>query len=303
MQPTLVRGDMRYWLIEPDARLRRWVHCYFVVEPDPHRDALVDEPAELMLPDGHAEIVFKLGGDGYERWLVQDEDRRSVMLRSYLIGGRSHSVLTRNTGPVRLAGAKLDPRALHRLIAIPLTEFRDATLTLADLNHRGLLELEDSLANARSTMEMRRLLDAFFLRALGDVHTLHAATQRLLHELQRTRGQLSIMEWTRAHRLDARSLERRFSDAVGMTPKRYARIVRFKHSYHRLIAAGGRPSAGFHLDGFYDQSHFNREFRFFTGAAPSAKLADRMPSGTSISDHLLEGELGSPRSRSMRRSR
>ncbi len=294
MKPTLIRDDMRYWLIEPDPRLRPWVHCYFVVEPDPHGKPAADEPPELLLPDGHSEIVFNLGTSGYERWPVEDRTHRTVMRSSYLIGGRSHSVLTRNIGPVRLAGAKLDPRALHRLISIPLTDFRDTTLALAELNDRGLLELEDALANARCASTMKHLLNTFFLRTIAGLQPEHAATQHLLYELQRTRGQLSIMEWARSHRLDVRSLERRFSAAVGMTPKRYARIVRFKHSYHRLIAQRRTHAIGPHLDGFYDQSHFNREFRFFTGAAPSAKLAGQMRTGTSISDHLLEGELGWP---------
>ncbi len=302
MEPTLIRGDMRYWLIEPDPRLRPWVHCYFLVEPDPLRAPAMDEPPELLIPDGHSEIVFNLGTSGYERWPVEDRTRRTLMRSSYLIGGRSHSVLTRNTGPVRLAGAKLDPRALHRLISIPLSDFRDTTLALPELNDRGLRELEDALANARCAATMKHLLDAFFLRTIAGLQPGHAATQHLLYELQRTRGQLSILEWARSHRLDVRTLERRFSAAVGMTPKRYARIVRFKHSYHRLLAVRHKSAAGPHLDGFYDQSHFNREFRFFTGAAPGTKLAGQMRTGTSISDHLLEGEFGWPKQRSARRS-
>lgn len=50
---------MRYWRLRPDARLLPWVHCYFVVEDTGTGLAghAACEP-ELLLPDGHSEIVF-----------------------------------------------------------------------------------------------------------------------------------------------------------------------------------------------------------------------------------------------------
>jgi methylphosphotriester-DNA--protein-cysteine methyltransferase len=103
---------------------------------------------------------------------------------------------------------------------------------------------------------------------------------------------LSIMDWMRDQRVDARNVERQFCDWTGMTPKRYARVIRFKHSYHRLLSGAHRRGAsGLHLDGYYDQSHFHREFRFFTGVAPGAMLCGDMDADTSVTDHLLAGEF------------
>jgi transcriptional regulator GlxA family with amidase domain len=103
------------------------------------------------------------------------------------------------------------------------------------------------------------------------------------------------MQWLRASGCDARHVERCFSAATGLTPKRYARVVRFKHGYHDLVAQQPRAArshaARSHLDGFCDQSHFNKEFRTFIGAAPTARLTATMGPATCISDHLLAGEL------------
>lgn len=294
MDPTLISGDMRYWLLKPDPRLRPWIHSYFIVEPVAPAACVAELHGEdqLLIPDGHSEIVFNFGG-AYERWHVGEREGEgaALMRSSYLIGGRSRSVLTRNASPVRLAGVKLDPRALHALIAVPLGAFADATLSLADLNAPGLLQLEDALASARGAAAVHGTLDRFFLRALDPLQAERAATDQLLHDLRRTRGALPILQWAREHRLDARTLERRFSAAVGMTPKRYARVIRFKHSYHQLLSAPDSRPTGAHLEGYYDQSHFNREFRYFTGTSPNARVTGAMASGTTISDHLLDGEL------------
>lgn len=108
------------------------------------------------------------------------------------------------------------------------------------------------------------------------------------------------MDWAHQRRVDARHLERRFADGIGMTPKRYARIVRFKHGYHTLLSGAAEPGASrpplqphSYLDGFYDQSHFNKEFRAFIGAPPTARLRATLREATNISDHLLAGELSS----------
>lgn len=294
----MVQHDMRYWRIRPDARLTKWVHCYFVVEdigPGAGPTADTNPDAELLLPDGHSEIVFSFGA-GFERWAVGTSDRPAVMRPSYLIGGRSHSVLTRNLGRLSLAGVKLDSRTLRALIGTPLAEFRDATVTLRDLNDRSLLELEEALALTRHAAGVAQLLDQFFLRALSGIQPAAAATDALLQKIRRERGMLSIMDWMRDQRVDSRTVERQFCDWTGMTPKRYARVIRFKHTYHRLLSAADcRGAMAAHLDGYYDQSHFHREFRFFTGAAPGAMRNGSMHAGTSVTDHLIAGEFENPR--------
>ena len=290
MQPTLICNDMHYWRLRPDPRLRPWVLCYFLARPLASAPRLArPQEEELLMPDGHSEIVFNLDSC-YERWAVGQPDRRQVMRQSYVIGGRSHSVLTRDIGPVTVAGVKLDPRALRWLIATPLSEFRDATLALPELNQPALLELEQRVAHCRTAPELAQLLDEYLLRALRELQAPRHPVDHLLAELRATRGALPIMTWLRDNGYEARTMQRRFCAATGLTPKRYARIVRFKHSYHELVTQRQRALRA-HLDGFSDQSHFNKEFRAFVGAAPTSRLLATMGPATNISDHLLAGEL------------
>jgi AraC-like DNA-binding protein len=284
---------MRYWRMQPDPRLRPWILCYFLVEPS-CATALEDsdQTEQLLLPDGHAEIVFNLG-NGYDRWRMGHSGTRHLTRSSYLIGGRSESVFTRNRGPVHLAGVKLDPRLLRRLIRASLSEFSEGILSLRDLNDTALLGLEDAVACAGSAASVRLLLDAFFLRAIANVPLRDPLIDRLVRDIRTRRGSLSIMNWSREHDIDARRLERCFGDAVGITPKRYARVIRFKHSYQQFLA---HPRAtSMHLDGYYDQSHFNKEFKHFLGVAPTVRLEGKMPPVTCVCDHLLQGEQADAR--------
>lgn len=295
MNPTLIRTDIRYWRLAPDARLRQHVQCYFVALPAPASERPSLQLEELLLPDAESEIVFILSG-AFERWPLGERGRATWMRASYAIGGRSQSIVTTATADLVLAGIRLRGAALRRLLDTPLSAFRETTLLLADAPRRGLLELEDALASARSIGELRETLDHYLLRALNVLaQPADAGVRSFTTHVHRERGAVRLDEWLRQERLDPRSFERRFCAWTGMTPKRYARIVRFKHGYYEWLrrrrdltvhTAGDR-----YLDGYYDASHFARDFRAFLGSPPSHRKENASGPLTGISEHLLKQEL------------
>src|SRR5690349_12816193 len=144
-----MRPQQQDWqMMAPDPRLQPHVLCYYSEVPpaaDVHAPQRPGNAEELLIPDGHSELVFVIDS-AFERWAVGQPGRRAVMRQSYVIGSRSHSVITRDLGPVAVAGVKLDPRALRWLLGMPLTELSDATLSLRELGQTRLLELEDAVA-------------------------------------------------------------------------------------------------------------------------------------------------------------
>lgn len=294
MTPTLDDNGMHYYRLAPDARLRPWIRCYWWVEPAPGFHAAPAAAPDLLLPDGHSEIVFHFAGE-FTRWPLGEPAKAARMRDSYVIGGRSKSVLALSPGGLKLAGVKLDPRALRALLRQPLSDLRDVTVSCGDLQCRALRDLEAEVVSLRSPEGLSTVCDRFFLRRFGDGIHDDAATERLLERLRVTRGGQPILAWAREHRLDARTLERRFVARMGVTPKQFARIERFKHSYGQwsgwLTARGGGERRA-HLEAFYDDSHFDREFRHFMGTSPVAWLRKSPGFTTFIADHLLQGELG-----------
>jgi AraC-like DNA-binding protein len=290
LAPTLAQDGMRYWRLRPDARLQPWVQCYWMVEPAPAAVSGTPQLPDLLIPDGHSELVFRLSG-AFTRWQL-GEPARDCMDRSYVIGGRSKSVLTISPGGLRLAGVKLEPRALRSLLRIPLSGLRDNTVGVADLGCRPLLDLEDQIANLQGVGQLGGLLDRFFLRSLGEDVDDDASVHGLIESIRAAHGAQPILRWAREHRIDTRTLERRFVARMGMTPKQFARVERFKHSYLHLNGGQARTPRRPYLEGYYDESHFDREYRHFTGTSPFSRRRDAAGFNTTIGDHLLEGEMG-----------
>jgi AraC-like DNA-binding protein len=92
---------------------------------------------------------------------------------------------------------------------------------------------------------------------------------RALERLSDPNGGLSLAAIAAELALSERQLERRFLLRVGMMPKRFARLARFQRAVSLLDSTPALAAVAQHA-GYYDQSHFVREFRAFAGTPPAA---------------------------------
>ncbi|MEO8359629.1 MAG: helix-turn-helix domain-containing protein, partial [Vicinamibacteria bacterium] len=78
--------------------------------------------------------------------------------------------------------------------------------------------------------------------------------------------------------LSARQFRRRFEFAVGLPPKRFSRLIRFQRVFEQKREGDARAWSQVALDcGYYDQAHFNRDFKAFTGVRPKDIVKDADP--------------------------
>jgi transcriptional regulator GlxA family with amidase domain len=113
--------------------------------------------------------------------------------------------------------------------------------------------------------------------------------------IQRSRGRLSIDSLAEAAGLTRRHLERRFLPAVGITPKRLARLARFQHALR--VLGGESPPSGADTAlacGYADQSHFIRDFRSIAGCSPGEHLLQQ----GELTGFFIGGEIGRDKSNS-----
>ena len=83
--------------------------------------------------------------------------------------------------------------------------------------------------------------------------------------------------WSRKH------LSVQFRQRFGLPPKTVARILRFHRTAALLGEAANEGRADIALaGGYYDQPHFNRDFRQFAGCTPGEYLARLLPDGGGV---------------------
>jgi AraC-like DNA-binding protein len=95
-----------------------------------------------------------------------------------------------------------------------------------------------------------------------------------------TAGQISIGSLSADLGWSRRRLVERFREDIGLAPKVFARVLRFNHAVETLKAGELRRLSDVALDcGYYDQAHFDRDFRAFAGVTPTELVRTLRPDG------------------------
>ena len=171
------------------------------------------------------------------------------------------------------------PAGFHRLFRIPMDEFADQAFEARSVIGPKLGDFEQQLACTSSFGERACVASAFLLGCLEDRSggdPVATVANRFLSE----RGALDVGDAAAEAGLSVRQFERRFSEQVGISPKLYARVVRFNAALEAKMSAPRRLWTDIAHDfGYYDQMHMVRDFEDFTGESPTAfiRRLDGMP--------------------------
>ena len=186
-----------------------------------------------------------------------------VALPPFVLSGlrKSGRVLTYEPGTGTVLVLFREGGARH-FFPLPLHELFGVSEDLgAFVPASGLTRLTDELAGDPVAVVERFLLDRLSPSA-GDP-LVAAAVQRI----RATGGETRIETLLRDIPLSRDPFEKRFRQAIGATPKQFSRIVRFRN----LIGQRPRGLTQVAYDaGYFDQAHFIKDFRIFTGKTPGA---------------------------------
>jgi AraC-like DNA-binding protein len=150
----------------------------------------------------------------------------------------------------------------------PLEEFARTTIDLAGVLGRPeeLDGLREQLAGAPNHRQRIKLVENFLLTRIR-VSAPDPLMTAAVDWLERGTEAKRIAELTRYIGLSQSALERRFRRTVGISPKRFASIVRLRRAV-RLRTGGSDLTTVSHAAGYFDQAHFINDFRRATGSAP-----------------------------------
>jgi AraC-like DNA-binding protein len=178
------------------------------------------------------------------------------------------------SGKVHIFNILFQPTGLNRLIGIDMRSLVNQDPAASDVLGKAAAKLGDAVRSAadfRSRVRAAEQWIAATLSGRGDDEPIGHASRLLIA----TQGQMRIDEVVRRSGLSARQFQRRFAEQVGLTPKSYARLIRFDRALAMRHDASARPWADIlHELGYFDQAHFIREFRALAGIAPTGFAGD-----------------------------
>jgi AraC-like DNA-binding protein len=164
-----------------------------------------------------------------------------------------------------------DPRDRRRHVA------------LDDLVSHRARALADRCADARSPHERLRAAAAWIAEQVAHGAVADPAVAWAARAIERSRGRVRIRSLEDEIGMARRRFTTRFREQVGLTPKRLARVTRFRNALGQLHTCNA-PLVEVALGcGYYDQPYFNAEFRAIAGCAPAEyRAAYRYPGSSSL---------------------
>ncbi|MBO8190203.1 AraC family transcriptional regulator [Streptomyces oryzae] len=170
---------------------------------------------------------------------------------------------------VECVQVRLSPAVAGRVLGAGPADLAGAMVSLDDLWGREVSLIRERLSETSSWQERFALTDALLARRCEARSPVDPAVAWAWRRIVGSGGLLRVDHLAAELGWSRRRLWSRFHSHLGIPPKRAAKLVRFDHAVHRMVAGDGAARVA--ADGGYcDQSHLHRDIMEFTGATPSA---------------------------------
>ncbi len=222
-----------------------------------------------MLPGPALNLMINFDG-AFNCYKAEDAKPSATYTESWSIGlWNTHHVLDWPQN-MQLFVVDFKPGGAYPFLHLPLSELHNDIVSLDAIWGNLAAEIHERLYSAPTIQSRFALLEQLLLARLGEVPDGLRAVRYAVAEMARHHGSLSIRDLGEEVGMSHNHLTRQFQRLVGGTPKELARIYRFRYALSNLdhsqpidwseVASQAR---------FYDQAHFNKDFKAFTGHTPT----------------------------------
>jgi AraC-like DNA-binding protein len=247
-----------------------------VVEHLWHSAGVIADRRERVLPNGTYELVLALG----DRHRLVERDGVRVLPAASFGGLRSSPFVLDHPDRCDTLGIVLRPAGAYALLGQPLWEVSELMLDARDVLGGEVDELAERCAGTRSADARFAHVCHWLTNRLARSRFPDLATAWMAAEIERRAGNLRVGALREETSLSRTRANERFREQIGVRPKLYARLVRFRHVLEGL-QSGDSALADVALEaGYYDQAHMNAEFRELAGVSPTAFLASMYREGS-----------------------
>ena len=257
---------MRLQNIEPHPLLKAYIHKMWLFESDGKMPA---DDLKLVVPNGNIKL--------------------SVAFRNGIVASVNGKLFTSKEHNISLTGlidvpvildvdedvatgtivVEFSPGGAYRFFHIPLNEIKNQIHPLTDILGTVAKQLEQQISNVESVKGKVALLQQFLLKQLS-LQQEDPIFEYCISKIIASKGKITITELEKKTGYSSRWLNIKFKDNLGVSPKNLSSIVRFNQYYN---AAANNAELTFmkneFYDFYYDQSHFLKEFKRFTGLSHS----------------------------------
>jgi AraC-like DNA-binding protein len=212
------------------------------------------------------ELIFHYGGL-YKQYMA--DSSFIIQPRCFVFGQITSPLEIEPKGSTGIIAARFHPDGLFPFSSYPIQQMENKATALHLLFGDYAIVLEQAVLNAPANEDRIQIISAFLINLLQTTEVRSHITQSGIDALMQSNGQLNVNELAGQLNINRRQLERKFSSAIGLSPKQLSKFIRLQATLKMMNEKKFTSLTSLaYENGYYDQAHFLKDFKEFTGKSP-----------------------------------
>ncbi|WP_190810386.1 helix-turn-helix domain-containing protein [Flagellimonas sp. S3867] len=260
---------MNYQTYQPHPDLESLVSCYWTLEVP----AADDAQRQRIIPDGKIEMAF-LFWDDIKRYTTEGDF--ILQPRAFVLGQTLEPFYVEPTGYVNSFSVSFYPYGFANFVSVPIKTLANKETPIKVLfGEEVATKLEQEIIEAADTQHRIAIVEEFLLKRLNETATVDTIVKSTVAALLETKGNTSINAILKENPAKRRQLERNFAKQIGISPKQLGKVIRLQSALKMLLNKEGESLTNIAYESeYYDQAHFIKDFKEFTGISPKEFLGN-----------------------------
>lgn len=255
-------------VFEPNFDLTEFIKRYWTLEGEKGNTPLKN----TIVPDGTMKLIFHYG-DSYKHHSQSGEI--TILPKCFLIGQLTKPYVIEPIGVTGSFVVQFKPNGFLPFATIPIKEMENTAIPLDKLFGENGKKLGEKILNTNSTSERIQIIETFLFQKLANQKTIDSIVKSTVETIFSANGQFSVNEFSKSNNINRRQLARKFSSTIGLSPKQLAKTIRIQTTLKALLNEEHTSLTDLAYENeYFDQAHFIKEFKEFTGLTPKEFYGD-----------------------------
>lgn len=182
---------------------------------------------------------------------------------------RNSNIRLKLNGTADMLGICFYPWGFYPFIKIPVAEFKNLFLNAGEAGLRQTEQISEKLKNASNAKERINILETELLLLLDNCKDIPSEFKKLFNSINREGSFLNIESFCKDNNISIRTLERMYNKYIGISAQAFNSLNRFQNSMNEILYYNTQKYSEIaYKNGYFDQMHFIKNFKHFTGNTP-----------------------------------
>ncbi len=259
---------VQYAEFHPSPMLSQLVDLYWFSSCDGNPSEI--SPVQYCLPSGMVELIVHLSDDRSQGMV---DGCWETFPKSLLVGVMEVPVIWKMPGGTSMFGIRFKPEGISSWLQLRISELANSFIDTDLILDKQFNSMIRNIQEAKDHPNRISLVEAYLENQLSRFQDRHLCFYNAINLIRNGVPGYSITDLSREVCISERQLQRIFKNQLGVGPKSYSRIIRFRR-IKQFLQMNPRTSwveIAF-IFGYADQAHFIRDFKAFSGKTPGCLL-------------------------------